>query len=263
MEDYVINDFKGKEREKRKEINLLMQDWKREVEKYRKEKRGYYFASDGFFPNYFNQKIKILFIGREARHTATDGYDDYIATFMKVFFVRYNQNINAFTRRVLYIVEGVKNNGKLKFKDVKTKTANCIAKEMLATKNYGYAIMNMSKYSNEGKDGGVANKKLINDFLEHSSLVIKDYFQKEIKILSPDFIITDNLWNGIINKDYLKMCFGVDIDQQKPKSIGSADLYEIKIQKKPIKLINTYHFSSQNTFDNGDFYYPIMKLIFG
>jgi hypothetical protein len=263
MEDYVINDFKGKEREKRKEINLLMQDWKREVEKYQKGKRGYYFASDGFFPNYFNQKIKILFIGREARNTATEGYDDYIATFMKSFFIRDNQNGKPFTRRVLYIVEGVKNNGKLKFKDVETKTAECIAKEMLATKNYGYAIMNMSKYSNERPDGGKANKKLINDFLEHSSLIIEDYFQKEIKILSPDFIITDHLWNGIINKDSLKSCFGVDIEKEKPKkSIGSADLYEIKIQKKPIKLINTYHFSSRKS-DQYDFYDPVMKLIFG
>lgn len=262
MKDFVIHYFKGKELEKRKEINLLMQNWKKDVEKYRKDKRGCYFASDGFFPGYYNKK-RVLFIAREARWMTSDGYDDYISTFMKVFFPRDNQNLNAFTRRILYIIYGVKNNGKLNFNDVKSKTADCIAKEMLVTNDYGYAIMNMSKYSNERSDGGVANKKLINKFLSHSQLGSKNYFQEELQILLPDIIITGNLWNGIIDKDYLNACFGVNIGEKKPiKSKNSADLYEIKIEKKPIKLINTYHFASRNTSDKEDFYDPVMKLIF-
>jgi len=261
MKDYILNHFKGEELEKRKEINLLMKNWRNEVENVRKIKRDCYFASDGFFPNYFNQKIKILFIAREARWITADDYNDYIATFIKVFFPRDNQNKNAFTRRVLRITEGIKNNGAIKFDNLKT--ADNIAKEMIKSNDFGYAVMNVSKYSNERKDGGNANKKMINNFLEHSLSSKINYFQNELNILSPDIIITGNLWNGIISKEYLKLCFGFDLEKIKPrKRNGSVDLYEININNKLTKLLNVYHFSSRNTSDKNDFYLPIMKLLF-
>ena len=263
MTDFLKDNFKGIEQAKRLEINELMKNWRHEVENNRKIKRDCYFASDGFFPGYFNQKQKVLFIAREAKYMTADGYDDYVATFMKVFFERDNQNKSSFIRWTLYIVEGIKNNGMIKFKDVKKKSADKIAKEMLATNNYGYAVMNVSKYSNERSDGGTANKSMIKNFLEHSSINGIKYFKKELEILTPDIIITGHLWNGIIHKEYLKSCFNFDIDKQKPnKSKNSVDLYEIKLNNKSTKLINTYHFSSRNKSDENDFYNPVMKLVF-
>jgi hypothetical protein len=268
MKDPIMKKFSGIEVEKRKKINLLMQDWRNAIPsikiKFADDNKNYpakdYFAGDGFFPSYYSQKIKVLFIGREARWMTVLGYNDYIATFMLEFFQKNNDhNQRQFTRHLLYIVEGIKSNGSLKFEEVKRKTANGIAKEMVSSNDYGYAMMNISKYSNDSKGGDVANVKLINSFLEHSSLEKRNFFQEELAILDPDVIITGNLWDGKIEHKYLDFCFG---EKKKIKEIrGKAIVYETKVLRKKIKLIDLYAFSSRYS-DKEYFYDPIMKLLF-
>jgi len=142
-----------------------------------------WFSSDGFYPGYYSKKPKVLFIGREPRWAQTCGYTDNIALFMLDFIKRPDHNQSFFTRRLLYIVEGIKNKGKLKFEEVREKTACVIAKEMDKTNDYGYAVINISKYSNGAEDGGNANYKLINSFLEHSNLEKRNFFHEELAIL--------------------------------------------------------------------------------
>jgi len=267
MKDPIMKEFTGIEVEKRKEINSLMRDWKKSISslevkiKYSDDNKNYlaedYFASDGFFPGYYSQKPKVLFIAREARWMASVEYHDYIATFIRIFFPRDNQNRSQFTRRLLYIVEGIKNKGTLKFE--KVKTADSIAKEMVGKNDYGYAVMNISKYSNDSKGGAVADKKLINSFLEHSHLEKRNFFQEELAILDPDVIITGNLWDGKIEQKYLDLCFG---EMKKIDEIrGKAIVYEIRVSNKKIKLIDVYAFASRYS-DKEYFYDPVMKLLF-
>jgi hypothetical protein len=264
MKDPILKYFKGNENDKRKLINSLMYDWKKEVKNNRENSKGKksdcYFNGDGFFPGYYNQKKKLLFVGREARWVASGPYpEDYIADFINWFKYNDDHNKKSFTRHILYIAYGIKNNGILKFEEVKEKTANGIAKEMVKNNDYGYAMMNISKYSNEKDSGAIADKKLINRFLEHSPLDKRNYFQEELAILEPDIIITGNLWKGNINENYLDLCFG---KMKKTKEIeDKAALYEIKIAQRKIKLIDIYHFSSRYK-DKEYFYDPIMKLVF-
>jgi hypothetical protein len=263
MKDSILNLFKDNELEKRMAINSLMRDWEKEVENNRNgskaKKSDCYFNADGFFPGYYNQKKKLVFVGREARWVASGGYSDYIANFINWFRKNDDHNQKSFTRHILYIAYGVKNNGTIEFKDVKRKTANGIAKEMVKNNDYGYAMINISKYSNEKDSGAVADINLINRFLEHSPLEKRNYFQEELAILEPDIITTGNLWDGKINKNYLDLCFGKR--KQLKDSDGIADLYEVNISGRKIELINTYAFSSR--YSDKDFFYdPIMKLIF-
>jgi hypothetical protein len=264
MKDPILKYFKGNELDKREMINSLMYDWKKEVKKNRENAKGKkadcHFNGDGFFPGYYNQKKKILFVGREARWVASGPYpEDYIANFINWFKHNDDHNNKSFTRHLLYMTYGLKNNGIIKFKDVKGKTANGIAKEMVKENDYGYAMMNVSKYSNEKDNGAVADKNLINRFLEHSPLNERNFFQEELAILEPDIIITGNLWDGKIDENYLDLCFG---KMKKTKEIkGKAIQYEIGILQRKVKLIDIYHFSSRYS-DKEYFYDPIMKLVF-
>jgi hypothetical protein len=263
MKDSILNLFKGNELEKRIMINSLMRDWEKDVENNRKgfkgEKSDCYFAADGFFPGYYKQKKKLVFVGREARWVDSCGYSDYIANFINWFKINNDHNRKSFTRHILYIAYGVKNNGTIDFEDVKRKTANGIAKDMAEENDYGYAMINVSKYSNEEDSGDKADINLISRFLEHSPLEKRNYFQEELAILEPDIIITGNLWDGKIDKNYLDLCFGKR--KQIKESDGIADLYEVTISGRKVKLIDIYAFSSRYS-DKEYFYDPVMKLIF-
>ena len=241
-----------------------MEDWRNEVApnmiKFKDDKINYsgdaYFTADGFFPGYYKQKNKLLFIGREPRER---GGDDYIANFINHYKKNNDHNQFAFTRHILYIVQGVKSGGKIKFDDLEY--PNDYAKKMVEKNDYGYAMMNISKYSNDSETGAKADVELMNKFLEHSNFKKRNYFKEELAILQPDIIITANLWDGKIGDDYLELFFG---KLEKRKNIeDKAILYEMELNNQKIKLIDMYHFSSRVGTDKDYYYDPIMKLIFG
>jgi hypothetical protein len=103
------------ERSALEKLNVLMDEWKSYVSKYtvwdsesqRKYPADECFCSDGFFPCYYRQKPKILFIAREA--VGMWG-EDYITTLVKAF--RENLvagvpvNRHAFFSRMMYIAYG-------------------------------------------------------------------------------------------------------------------------------------------------------------
>jgi hypothetical protein len=264
MADNISSLFSGIEIQKRQQIVSLMEDWKSEI--FRNYGHDYweegnpisdsYFISDGFFPGYYNQEIKVLFIGREPRFMYEEG--DWIHYMIKHFKTD-NQNNKLLARRLLYIVHGIKSKGKLEFEDVKRKTADGIAKEI---KDHGFAFMDISKYSN-CNDKPDADYLLINQFLKDSNLEKTNYFQKEIEILSPDVIITSNLWNGSIDQKYLDMCFGKiewvkinnDID-------GKVKVSNIILNGKSIKLLDMYQLTDYSHPDKAFFYDPVMEILF-
>jgi hypothetical protein len=265
MADNISSFFSGDEIQKRRQIVSLMEDWKSEIARnydpeYWEEGNpisNSYFISDGFFPGYYNQEIKVLFIGRETRFMYEEG--DWVHYMIKHFETD-NQNNKLLARRLLYIVHGIRSKGKLEFEDVKRKTADGIAKEI---KDHGFAFMDISKYSNINKDKPDADYHLINQFLKDSNLEKINYFQKEIEILNPDIIITLNLWNGKIDQKYLDLCFGkIEWEKINDDIDGKVNVSNIILNGKNIKLLNTYSFTDYSHSDKEYFYDPVMEILF-
>ena len=241
-----------------------MYDWKQQIAKcnpiiFYDDNKPYkttdYFGYDGFLPEYYSQELKLLFIGRESR--ANSKSDSVINTIDHFKNVR-DINSSSFWRRILYIVYGVKNHGKIDFSELPY--AQDIALEMVKCKNYGFALMNISKYSNDRVDGGKADKKLINRFLEDSELGKRNFIKEEIEMLEPDIIITANLWDGKIKKEYLDICFS------NMKLIRKIDdklnIYRFNNKNKEIPIFDLWHFSRPGS-DKVKYYDPVMNALYG
>jgi hypothetical protein len=141
--------------------------------------------------------------------------------------------------------------------------ADKYAKEMGETGDYGFAVMNISKYCNDKDDGANADIDAICQFLEDSQLEKRNYFQEELKILDPEYIVTSNLLDWKIGKKYLDLCFG-KLTKLGEYPQGSPDgiLYEMDLGGKKIKLVDVYHFSDRTRSDKEYFYTPIKELLF-
>jgi hypothetical protein len=270
MIDGVSKFFSGEEAEKRRQIVALMTDWQAEITRKYTENPDpeywegqdplSYFIADGFFPGYYKQKTKVLFIAREPLPMGEehDGVQNLLT-----------KGLNAqklFIRRLLYIVQGVREGGRLQYESLEfTKD---YTKELASTNDYGYAFMNMSKYANWLDDNTQkADFNFINQFLEDSNLGKRNFFREEIEILDPDVIITMNLGkmadaHTLIDQKYLDLCFGkIEWEKIQPDNDKKVKKTSISINGKCIKLLNSYHFSSGGS-DKDDFYNPIMELIF-
>ena len=72
--DYKL-DYPESERKLKFEIEKLNDRWKNHLVSMTGEKSiSEIFVSDGFYPYYTNQKVKVLFIGREALEIAGTNY---------------------------------------------------------------------------------------------------------------------------------------------------------------------------------------------
>lgn len=249
---------------KRKEILQLFEEWLKVISGckdilFSDDGKYYpatdYFVKDGFYPGYFSGKYpRVLFIGRENRYISSYSKDnDRILHDLEYSFEN-NPDKDIFWRRVFYMFYAVITGGKFPYSKVPYPS------EMIADKLYGFALMNISKYSNDCDDGANADYSLINRFLDDTNLSKRNFIREEIRILDPDVIITANLWESKIKKEYLELVFP-DKDFKLVKSYKNvANLYDFKFENKKIKLIDTYHFSAIGS-DASLFYDPVSNLI--
>ena len=255
--------FKDEDLKKRKKLEELFYAWKEQIKtkgkiQFKDDGRFYpaidYFVTDGFYPGYFKENnIKVLFIGREARD-----FGDRVILDLD-WFGKYSPNPLPYWRRILYLVYGIKTNGQKKFYEIPY--ANKILKEMQDNNNFGFAIMNISKYGNGSITGGRSNFNLINQFLRDSELDKHNFITEEIELLEPDIIITANLWDGKINTNELNKIFNPKNKKKLSYKRGIANLYDYKLNNnKTIKLIDLYHFSKPGS-DQKLFYDPVMELL--
>lgn len=251
--------------EKRKQINKLMSDLKQKLKTKNKiifpdDGKEYdaiaYFNSDGFLPGYYKKNnIKVLFIGRESRYCSGK---DRVIDGLK-WFKNGSPNTLSYWRRILYIVYGIKTKGEYSYDEIPY--ANEILSDMNKNNDYGFAIMNISKYSNDAEDGASANISLINRLLEDSDLRERNYIREEIEVLEPDIIITANLWGCNIDNSQLGLIFPDSDFNELQRVEGVANLYEFKFEARILKLLDLYHFSCRGS-DQKKFYEPTMKLLF-
>lgn len=255
-----------KEIQIRKQLQTLFSDWKLQVSKkppiiFKDDGKEYlttdYFNCDGFYPGYFSHKQKILFIGRESRDASGCDRVESDIKFLQTF----SANSSAYWRRILYIVEGIRQEGKVKFEELPY--ADEILDRMFNENDFGYAFMNISKYSNDSVTGGTADFDLINRFLSDSELDKRNFLKKELLLLDPDVIITSNIWGGKIDDSLLSKVFPKkDLIYNANKSTENvAAVHDFNLDGKHISLIDLYHFSSPGS-DKKAYYDPVMKGLF-
>lgn len=254
-----------KEIQKTLDLLALEDDWKKQISTkapiiFQDDGKEYppesFFANDGFFPGYFEQKRKVLFIGRETRWIS--GLDFRNTSYE--FFEKENVNGNTFWRNVLYMLYGIQKEGKAAFEEVPY--ANDIAKNMVKTNDFGFAVMQLSKYSNDSDEGATRNVEMMNRFLEDSELEKRNFFLEELKLLEPDVIITANLWDCGVKEEYLEQCFpSENFGSWKKYGQNIADYADFTLYGKTAKLINTYHFSARKASEEY-FYNPVMDILF-
>lgn len=215
-----------------------------------------YFVYDGFFPGYFEQKIKVVFIGRETRWIRGKDFRDTSIEFFKTK----NVNESVFWRNVLCMFYGIQHEGKIPYS--KVPYADEIAKNMLKTNNFGFAVMQLSKYSNDSDEGGRRNIEMMNRFLEDSELEKHNFFQEELKLLSPDIIITANLWDCGIKDEFLAQCFPGAFSEELSPLPKTVNYWKYDLEGKKVDVINTYHFSARKSTEDC-FYEPIVDILSG
>lgn len=242
------------EQKKRQDLLKLFDAW-RAVIKKNNPALAPLFTADGFFPGYFSTSPKVLFIGRESRF-APDG--DRITSDL-AWFSGLPSASESYWRRILRLLYGIQTRGRYPYSDVPTE--DIILKQMVQSNNYGFAIMNISKYINEADDSGTSNFNLINQFLADSELNKRNFIREEISLLEPDIIVTANLWGCKIDKTYLNMVFPPkDMSAPVCDSKNKVCLQNLQLNGRTIKRLDTYHFSSRGN-DQELFYDPILELV--
>ena len=167
-------------------IDELMKEWATYCHSQELWKNAI-FVEDGPFPYYWNQKIKILFIGREAYGMdPSEKNIDYWSDIRE-------PSLGVFQSRLLYLAYGIQH-GECSYDDwCKMPDAhrlNAIFAEDAQKLDgaFSNAFMNASKLVNtEGTKIGNICRSFIND------KVNRLFFIREIELLAPDIIVSANL----------------------------------------------------------------------
>jgi hypothetical protein len=224
------------------QLSKLFQEWHFSIDKDPNE-----LVFDGFYPYYFSQKTRILFIGRESLGLTGFNYiEELCYAYWNKKIGRQHINSNFFHKRMIYIAYGI-NNNMIPWQEIPM--ADLIVDNFAKPNGLSFAFMNISKTSNENDDWS-ADWNLINQSF-NSSTKQKNFIKEQIKILNPNIIISMNLGEKIYS-------FG-DIRELEQRDQISA--YELKMDEKEILVLNTFHFTAPKKDDVNDFYEPICEMV--
>lgn len=237
-------EYPDSENEYLERLNMLFDKWQKQdfsFEDYSNQD----FVFDGFYPHYYSQKIKILFIGRESRGLSSHNYIEVLYHCYRITkkVGKYPLNRSKFHRLMLYIAYSL-NNQFAEWESVPYATV--IGDRFAIESGVSFAFMNLSKFSNETNKWQTITA-LLNESVS-ASLGSINFLKEEVKILNPDVIVTMNLYDKI----YL---LGDDLTVlEKNKKLHA---YKIKIGNRTSLLLDTYHFSAPRKKDRDDFFDPV------
>lgn len=192
-ESPVMPSYPTSEHEKRDAIDSLFDDW---TAAFEASSDPFVSAAagdivrDGFYPYYFSQPTRILFVGREARGIQGCSYievlhDAYRRT--KQIGSR-GLNVDKFQSRKLYIAWGLLHG----MPDWDEIPQACEIGDTFATgSGISFAFMNLSKFSNEGvnwQSDWMAIKAS-----HDASVLQRNFLREQVALLEPDIVITMNL----------------------------------------------------------------------
>jgi len=239
-------DYPDNEKPKLASLENLFREWHQHftstglaLEKHRADDMVF----DGFYPHYFSQKKRILFIGREARGISGDNYIDVLYPVYRGEKKQWSLNASKFHSRMFYIAYGILN-GMPEWKDIPYATK--IGDTFGTASGLSFAFMNISKLSNDSErwqsDWGVINAA-------HSlSTQGRSYNLEEVAILEPDIVITMGLKEKIVSLGKLTPIHASDL----------ARFFWLDSGGHRSLLIDTkFHFSAFTKNDVSDFYTPI------
>jgi len=203
------------------------------------------FVTDGFYPGYLSQKVKVLFIGRESLGVVGD--------FMECLFEAYRdgyvggKHLNKYQMHYLqfYVAYGF-NHGFCSWDEIPYATQ--LAKTMGETNGLSFAFVNASKFTNWSNnwqlDGGLVSKSL---------KISKEqkFLARQIELLRPDVICSMNAlgWAGdqIGSYEYIKELSSHDL--------GVHDYHYADGNTVP--LLDMWHFSAPRKSPTKHYYDPI------
>jgi len=245
--------YPGNEKNKLNELEKLFQEWYKNILTNDPE-NAERMVFDGFYPYYFSQKVRILYIGRESLGLEGKNYISALFNAYKRKKIGGKDIDNhQFHYRMFYITYGIIQSIENWEKGQKTIEWNNIPKasqlaETFATEEgFSFAFMNISKFSNES-DSWKADWPSIYPFIDSSV----DFIKKEIEILDPHVIVSMN------------------IGEKRIKSLGwelidkSEKVYTYQKNNSNddrVILLDTFHFSAFKKFDEDDFYIPIINIV--
>lgn len=196
----------------------------------------------GIFPRYTEQKLKVLYIGREARGLSGYNYIDVLFNAYKAFRVGKSPlNRSTFHRRMLKVAYYL-NNPDTSVEHIPKATE--IAESFGTSGGCSFAFMNFSKFSNESKSWNTKWALLNESNLDH------EFTRKFVEIVSPDLIVSMGL------RGQLKKIFNFKDEG----NLGSALLFSIEEGAKQIDWIDGYHYSAIVT-DREDIINPITRYM--
>lgn len=238
-----------------KDLSLLFCDWKKQVSIKGNLiiDDGEYapldlFETDGFYPGYLSSEKRVLFIGREPRwEPGQDRIGSDIEKWKK------SKPEGSFWRRVFYILYGIEHSGNSSFQEAERNFDEYV-KSKIANQNYGFGLMNLSKYANLAENSGTkASRYLIKRFIDDSELDLRNYFMEEINLLKPDIIITMNIFSYFRNEEIFP---NLEDTADVPHRSGSVDIFVDKDEK--YYVFDTEHFSNM-TYSDQNMYEKIME----
>lgn len=212
------------EHELYKKNQALMQKWEESLTTPYAKKN---FCSDGFYPYYTHQKVKVLFIGQESYWL--NGCD-YIHTFIDTYR---KESINkmVFHRRLFYVAYGILNNFPA-WKDVPY--PNSIKDRILCKNGLSFAFMNISKTSYPDGYRHTNWGELMESVRAGSAFI-----REEVKLLAPDIVITMSLMgNNEIKEALFDSCELLDA------SSNNVHVYRGVNGGKQMLVLDTWHFSA-------------------
>lgn len=203
---------------------------------------------DGFYPHYFGQRRRLLFVGRESRDIGGDHN-------MNVLFKAYRESkriggrhidSDKFHSRMIHISHGIIN-GMLPWQEIPC--ASEIVETFGEKGGLSFAFMNISKLTNDNCH--FASKWATINAAYNHSVRGRNFIREEILILEPEIIITMNLGDKIHSLG----------DLAEVHESENAEVYEMKCGERKSLLINTWHFSWWGRNDVDGFYHPILEAI--
>lgn len=203
---------------------------------------------EGFYPYYFSQKKRVLFIGKESRQISGYNYIDMLSNAYRKgkHIGDQHLNRNKFHSRMLYIAYGIMN-GMPKWQDIPY--AGEIGDTFGDANGLSFAFMNISKLSNEGQHFA-SDQDAIN--IAHAlSTKDRNFIQDQIAIMEPSIIITMKLEDKISSLGQL-----TPIDAS-----SDAKSFWLDTRGHRSLLINTSHFSYWRKSDIAGYYTPICDAI--
>lgn len=203
---------------------------------------------DGFYPHYFRQPLKILFIGKECLGLeGCDYLEVLLSSYREGKYVgKQHLNTHKFHSRLLYVAYGLLN-GYPEWKDIPY--ADKIGDSFATPDGISFAFMNVSKFSNETSHWQ-AHTELMHSSVS-ASKTQRSFIEEEIAFLEPDIVISMNLGpflNALGSREEERR--NPNVNRSRLTSHGHRSV-----------LLDAWHFSYTKVKDIDQIYLPICEAV--